>query len=120
MMCQNNACGCATADSAIPAAVVAVVVVSAVVSSAAAVITGALVALLAVLGVLSAAGLAGLVFLLRRDRVPLWRPAPARQLTARPALPAPRRVIALPAPRALAIEGLLKATQEEKMMTART
>jgi hypothetical protein len=87
-MCQTNACGCASADSAVPAAVVTVVLVGAAVSSAAALITGAMLAILAALGVLSVAGIAGLVYLLRRDRVVLWQPAPARRVTARPALPA--------------------------------
>jgi hypothetical protein len=101
-MCQTNACGCASADSAVPAAVVTVVLVGAAVSSAAALITGAMLAILATLGVLSVTGIAGLVYLLRRDRVVLWQPAPARRAPARLALPAPRQAPALAAaPRAI-------------------
>lgn len=127
-MCKPKA----TVDPTVSAAVAGVVLVSAAVSSAAAVITGALFALLAVLGVLSALGIAGFVLVLRRDQARMWRPAPARQVAARPALPAahpvpaiagssPRAIEAPPAMRlvtAQLADGLLAAPLEEEMMTA--
>jgi hypothetical protein len=100
MMCQPKATTSATA----PLAVVAVVVICAAISSAAAVITGALLAILAVLGVVAAAGVATVAVLICRSQSGLWRPAPSRRVAAAPGLPAPRRVIALPAVQPLAIE----------------
>jgi hypothetical protein len=128
MMCQPKA----AADPTLPAAVVGVVVVSAAVSSAAAVITGALIAVLAVLGVLSAVGVAGFVYVLRRDQMRMWRPAPARQVAVRSALPAAPPAPAISAPRQRAIEapaaiyvtttglvdGVLTAIPEDEMMPA--
>ena len=132
-MCGTNACGCATTSSGVPAAAVAVVVVCAAVSSATALITGALLAILATVGVASALGVAGLVYLLRRDRVQLWEPAPARQIAARPAL-SPPVVTAIIAPRLRAIaaprtvnliamplaDGVLTTAAPEEMTTAGT
>ncbi|HEY5361808.1 MAG TPA: hypothetical protein VIJ82_29675 [Streptosporangiaceae bacterium] len=130
-MCGTKACGCATASSSVPAAAVAVVVVCATVSSATAHITGALLAILATLGVASALGVAGLVYLLRRDQVQMWQPAPARQ-AARPALGAPPGIRQVTAPRLRAIaapttvnliarpmaDGVLTTAAPEEMMIA--
>jgi hypothetical protein len=131
-MCGPSACGCATADSALPAAAVVAVLATAAVSSAAAVITGALLVILATLALLSAIGIAGLGYLLRRDRVRIWQPAPAAVTAARPALPAPRAATALTTPRLRAIaaagprnltvvpraDGVLVATLAEQMVPA--
>jgi hypothetical protein len=131
-MCGPSACGCATADSTLPAAAVVAVLATAAVSSAAAIITGALLVILATLGLLSAIGISGLVYLLRRDRVRMWQPAPAVQAAARPALSAPRAATALTAPRLRAIaaarprnltavpraDGVLVATLAEEMVPA--
>jgi len=116
----------------VPAAVAAVVVCAAV-SSATALITGALLAILAGVAVASALGIVGLVYLLRRDRVQLWQPAPARPIAARPALSAPRtaaiaapRLRAIEAPRTVNLAGLpladgsMTAAAPEGLMTAGT
>lgn len=104
-MCKTKA----STDVSIPAAVAAVVLAGAAISSAAAVITSVLVAVLVTMLVLSAAGITGLIILLRRERVGLWRPVPARPAAARPARAraalATEPVIALPVPSMLAIEG---------------
>jgi hypothetical protein len=108
------------------------VVVCAAVSSATALITGALLAILATLGVASALGIAGLVYLLRRDQVQMWQPAPAAQ-AARPALAAPPGVRQVTAPRLRAIaapatvklvarpraDGVPTTAAREEMMIAR-
>lgn len=109
-MCKTKA----STDVSTPAAVAAVVLAGAAISSAAAVITSVLVAVLVTMLVLSAAGITGLIILLRRERVGLWRPVPARPAAARPARARAARaraalatepVIALPVPSMLAIEG---------------
>ena len=68
-----------------------------------------LLVILVTLLALSAAGIAGLVVMLRRERVGLWRPAPARPAAARPARARPalaeRPPVALTVPSMRAIEG---------------
>ncbi|MGH3407891.1 MAG: hypothetical protein ACRDRJ_36120, partial [Streptosporangiaceae bacterium] len=80
-MCKTKA----STDVSTPAAIAAVVLTAAAISSAAAVITSVLLVILVTLLALSAAGIAGLVIMLRRERVGLWRPVPARPAAARPA-----------------------------------
>jgi hypothetical protein len=98
-MCEPKA-----VDSTVPVAITVVLALTAIISSAAAIITGALVVLLAVLGVLVVVGLAGLVFVLSHNRTRLWHPALAQQVQTRPALPAARSVITIPARPPLTIE----------------
>lgn len=78
-MCKTKA----STDVSTPAVAAAVVLAGAAISSAAAVITSVLLVILVTLLALSAAGIAGLVVMLRRERVGLWRPAPARPAAAR-------------------------------------
>jgi hypothetical protein len=104
-MCKTKA----STDVSTPAVAAAVVLAAAAISSAAAVITSVLLVILVTLLALSAAGIAGLVVMLRRERVGLWHPAPARpaaagRVRARPAL-AERPAVALPVPSLRAIEG---------------